>query len=234
MTFTLTVSKRGVGEADALRQKNMVPGVLYGPGAKPISIMADYNSFAKLYDTAGESSLIDLTIEGEKTPVKTLVQDIQYDPVKRQMIHFDLRRININKEMEVVIELRFINEAPAVKGLGGTLVKTVKGLKVKCLPKDLISEIDVDLSVLKTFDDIIRLKDLTVPAGFKFMEKPEMAIAKVQAPLTEEQLKAMEEEGKKGVEVIEQVEKKVKEEEVVEEGAEGAKPEVKKEEKKKE
>ena|SRR3989339_1576239 len=234
MTFTFTVSKRAEGEAEALRLKNMVPGVLYGPGTKPISIVADYNSFAKLYNTAGESSLIDLTIDGEKNTIKTLVQDIQYDPVKRTMIHFDLRRIDMNKEMEVVVELHFINEAPAVKELGGTLVKTVEGLKVRCLPKDLISEINIDMSVLKTFDDIIRLKDLVVPAGLKFMENPEMAIAKVQAPLTEEQIKAMEEEGKKGVEVIEQVEKKVKEEEVAEEGAEGAKPDAKKEEKKKE
>jgi len=88
---------------------------------------------------------------------------------------------------------------------------------------------------LKTFEDIIRLKDLAVPVGLKLMDNPEMAIAKVQAPLTEDQLKALEEEGKKGVEAVEKVEKKVKEgdeEEVA--GAEGAKPEAKKEEKKEE
>lgn len=234
MTFTFTVLKRGKGEPEVLRQTGVVPGVIYGPGTEPISVSAEYTKLAKLYDSAGESSLIDLTIEGGKDSFKALVQDLQYDPVSRKMIHFDMRRIDMNKEMEVMVELNFVGEAPAVKSLGGTLVKTVEGVNVRCLPKDLVSGITIDLGVLKTFDDIVRLKDLVVPAGIKFIDNPEMAITKVQAPLTEEQIKAMEEEGKKGVEVVEKVEKKV-EEEVVEEGAEGAaKPEEKKEEKKKE
>ena len=231
MTFNFTVLKRGKGEAEALRQTGVVPGVIYGPGTEPISVSAEYTKFAKLYDAAGESSLIDLTIEGATDSFKALVQDLQYDPVSRKMIHFDMRRIDMNKEMEVMVELNFVGEAPAVKSLGGTLVKTVEGVNVHCLPKDLVSEITIDLSILKTFDDIVRLKDLIVPAGIKFIDNPEMAIVKVQAPLTEDQIKAMEEEGKKGVEAVEKVEKKV-EEEVVEEGAEGAKPEAKKEEKK--
>lgn len=228
MTFTFTVLKRGKGEPSVLRETGVVPGVIYGSGTEPISVSAEYTKLAKLYDAAGESSLIDLTIEGEPTPFKALVQDLQYDPVSRKMIHFDMRRIDMNKEMEVMVELKFVGEAPAVKSLGGTLVKTVEGVNVHCLPKDLVSEITIDLGVLKTFDDIVRLKDLVVPAGIKFIDNPEMAIVKVQAPLTEEQIKAMEEEGKKGVEAVEKVEKKV-EEEVAEEGAEGAaKPEEKK------
>ncbi len=234
MTFTFSAKKRGKREADSIRASGGVLGVLYGQGCDPVSMSAEHVAFVKLYDAAGESSLIDLSLEGEKEPIKVLIQDVQYDPVKRGIIHFDLRRINMNKEMEVSVELNFIGEAPAVKSLGGTLVKTVESLNVKCLPKDLVSQIDVELGVLATFSDTIRLKDLKIPAGFKLMDKPEMVIAKVLAPLTEEQLKAMEEEGKKGVEVVEKVEKKVKEGEEEEVVAEGAKPEVKKEEKKEE
>jgi len=223
MTFNYSVTKRGAKDAEFIRASGGLPGVLYGVGREPVSISADYNSFIKLYDGAGESSLIDLSLEGEKTAVKVLVQDVQYDPVKRKMIHFDLRQIDMNKEMEVAVELNFVNEAPAVKELGGTLVKTVETLNVRCLPKDLVSSFDVDLSVLKTFDDIVRLKDLVLPAGMVALDNPEMAVAKVLAPLTEDQLKAMEEEGKKGVEAVEQVEKKVKDDE------EGAEDDTKKE-----
>ncbi len=234
MTFSFSVQKRGKEDVVALRAEHKLPGVLYGPEIKSVSIMADQRIFEKLYNSAGEASLIDLTVDDGK-PAKVLIQDVQYDPVKRMMTHFDLRQINMNKEMEVMVELNFVGEAPAVKALGGTLVKPAEGLNVRCLPKDLVSEITVDLNVLKTFEDIIRLKDLAVPVGLKLMDNPEMAIAKVQAPLTEDQLKALEEEGKKGVEAVEKVEKKVKEgdeEEVA--GAEGAKPEAKKEEKKEE
>lgn len=236
MTFSFSAQKRGKEDVVALRAEHKLPGVLYGPEIKPVSIMADSRIFEKLYNSAGEASLIDLTVDQGK-PVKVLIQDVQYDPVKRMMTHFDLRQINMNKEMEVMVELNFVGEAPAVKALGGTLVKPAEGLNIRCLPKDLVSEITVDLNVLKTFEDIIRLKDLAVPAGLKLLDNPEMAIAKVQAPLTEEQLKAMEEEGKKGVEAVEKVEKKVKEGEEPDSASDEATPgkgeDVKKEEKKK-
>lgn len=237
MTFSFSAQKRGKEDVGALRAERKLPGVLYGPETKPVSIMADYRIFEKLYDSAGESSLIDLTIDGvQGEATKVLIQDVQYDPVKRVMTHFDLRQINMNKEMEVAVELNFVGEAPAVKSLGGTLIKAVERLNVKCLPKDLVGSIEIDLNSLKTFDDSIRLKDLKLPAGIACVDNPEMMIAKAQAPLTEEQLKALEEQGQKGVESVEAVEKKVKEgeEEEAAAGAEGAKPEAKKEEKKKE
>ena len=234
MTFSFSAQKRGKEDVVALRAEHKLPGVLYGPEIKSVSIMADQRIFEKLYNSAGEASLIDLTVDDGK-PAKVLIQDVQYDPVKRVMTHFDLRQINMNKEMEVMVELNFVGEAPAVKALGGTLVKPAEGLNIRCLPKDLISEITVDLNVLKTFEDIIRLKDLAVPAGLKLLDNPEMAIAKVQAPLTEDQLKAMEEEGKKGVEAVEKVEKKVKEpDSASDEATPGKGEEVKKEEKKEE
>lgn len=211
MIFSFSVKKRGSEEAGDLRQQNQIPGILYAKGKESISVSADSRAFEKLYNEAGESSLIDLTIEGAKEVVKVLVKDIQIDPVKRTITHFDLYQIDMNSEMEVEINLNFVGVSPAVKSLGGTLVTTVETVEATCLPKDLVSEINVDLSVLNTFEDIIRLKDLVLPNGIKLEQNPEMVIAKVQAPLTEEQLKAMEEEGPKSVEEVE-VEKKGKEE----------------------
>ena len=220
MTFSFSVKKREDKGSEDLRANNLLPGVIYGAGSEPVSVSAEYRVFENLLKEAGESSLIDVTIEGAKEPVKALIQDVQIDPVKRTIIHFDLRQINMNKEMEVEVELNFVGEAPAVKALGGTLVKVAETLAVKCLPKDLVSEVNVDLSVLATFDDIIRLKDVVLPAGLKADDDAEKVIAKVLAPLTEEQLKAMEEQGPKSIEEVE-VEKKGKEE--VEGEAEGKK-----------
>ena len=220
MTFSFSVKKREDKGSEDLRANNLLPGVIYGAGSEPVSVSAEYRVFENLLKEAGESSLIDVTIEGAKEPVKALIQDVQIDPVKRTITHFDLRQINMNKEMEVEVELNFVGEAPAVKALGGTLVKVAETLAVKCLPKDLVSEVNVDLSVLATFDDIIRLKDVVLPAGLKADDDAEKVIAKVLAPLTEEQLKAMEEQGPKSIEEVE-VEKKGKEE--VEGEAEGKK-----------
>ncbi|MBD3311094.1 MAG: 50S ribosomal protein L25 [Candidatus Magasanikbacteria bacterium] len=220
MNYSLKVDKREPKNSGELREQGKIPAILYGPEreeAQPVSL--DYNVFEKLYDEAGESSLIDLTVEGEKEPVKVLIQDIQYDPVKNDIIHVDFRQIKMGEEMYTTIELEFVNESPAVKELGGTLVKGNDYLNVKCLPKDLVSEIKVDLAVLETFDDTITIADLSIPEGITVTDNPDALIAKVSAPLTEEQLKAMEEETA-SVEDVE-VEEKGKEGEETEEGEEG-------------
>lgn len=223
MNINLIAKKREAGKAEEVRAMGFIPGVLYGPEIEPISISIDYNTFAKLYSEAGEATLLDFTLEGEnKEPVKVLIQDVQYDPVSRRITHIDFRQIRMGVAMHATVELRFTGESPAVKGLGGTLVKAHDHVGINCLPKNLISHIDVDLSVLNTFADMIHVKDLILPEGVVVTDSPDMVIAKVNEPLTEDQLKAMDEKGPKGVEEV-AVEKKGKEEAGTEDAA-GAKP----------
>lgn len=196
-----------------VREEGQIPAVLYGPEIQPVSIAVDRTAFQKLYAEAGESTLVDLVVDGGK-PAKVLIQDVQYDPMKGMAIHVDFRQINMNKEMTATIELNFVGEAPAVKELGGTLMKPLTTLSVKCLPKDLVSSVDVDLTVLKTFDNIIRVADLVLPAGITSLEEADTTVAKVSPPLTEDQLKAMEESSTVNVADIEiSVERGKKEEE---------------------
>lgn len=226
MAFTFVAKKRGTDKPQELRASGLIPAVLYGSGEESVSLMVDYVPFKKLYNEAGESSLIDLSIDGgaQDKPVKVLIQELQYDPVKGNIIHIDFRRIDMNKEMHATLELNFINESPAVKELGGTLMKTHDTLDIKCLPKDLVAEVNVDLGILKTFSDVVHVKDLVLPDGIKVLNDLDLVIAKVAAPLTEEQLKAMEETTAPNIDQIE-VEKKGKEE--VEGEGEGEKGEEK-------
>jgi len=141
--------------------------------------------------------------------------------------------------MTATVELRFVGEAPVIKEQGGTLMRNLESVEVKCLPKDLVSHIDVDLTVLKTFDDVVKIKNLIVPAGITITNPhAEDLIAKATAALTEEEIKAMEESAKPADLTKIEVAGKKKEEEG-EEGVEAAaKPEAgagkeeKKEEKK--
>jgi large subunit ribosomal protein L25 len=210
MTFTITAQKRTSGAADALRADGGIPAVVYGPEIESFPVGIDYRTFEKLYQEAGESSLLDLAVDGG-TPINVLIQDVQYDPVKGRIIHVDFRQIKMGEEMTATVELNFIGESDAVKTLGGTLNKTIDSVDVKCLPKDLVGHIDVDLSTLKTFDDVITIGSLTIPVGISITDNPDTPVAKVAAPLTEDQLKAMEESGPSSVDEIE-VEKKKEEE----------------------
>jgi len=223
--YKISANERTAKGAE-MRTKNLIPAVVYGAGKDSVSLTLNYDEFAKLYDEAGEASLIDLSL-GEKNDGKVLIQAIQYDPVSDRIIHVDLRRIDMNKAMTATVELRFIGEAPVIKEQGGTLMHNVESVEVKCLPKDLISHIDVDLSVLKTFDDVIKVKDLPVPAGITITNpNAEDLVAKTTAALTEDELKAIEDAAKASdLSTIEVAGKKKEEEEGAEAAAEGEKKE---------
>lgn len=216
MAIAISAKKRAAGEAEKLRAGGMIPGVVYGPGMEPQVVAVETGAFEKMYAEAGESTLIDFSVDGGDA-VKVLVQDVQYDPVNEKPIHVDFRQINMNEEMSAMIELEFVGESQAVKE-GGTLLTQMEAVEITCLPKYLVSSIQVDLGALKTFDDAIHVKDLKFPEGITPTEDGEAVVAKVSAPLTEEELKAMEESSAPvNLEQIE-VEKKGKKEE---EGAEG-------------
>lgn len=211
MTYAISATKR-TGDAAALRTSGLIPAVVYGPDIKPFSVAIPYQVFVSLYDKAGDSSIIDLSLEGSNEPTKVLVQDVQYDPVSGRVTHIDFRQINMKKEMTAPVEIIFVGESAAVKSLGGTLVKALSALNVKCLPQDLVGQIEVDISPLKTFTDTIRIGDISIPAGITVTDSPDTTIAKVLAPLTEDQLKAMEEgTGPKSLDEIEVEEKGKKE-----------------------
>ncbi|OGF30244.1 hypothetical protein A2533_01900 [Candidatus Falkowbacteria bacterium RIFOXYD2_FULL_35_9] len=186
--FNFSVKKRlemGRNVKD-LAEQGMVSGVVYGPELEQnFYIKMREADMKKLYSEAGESSLINLTIEGEKDPMEVLIKDVVYNPVKPLIHHVDFYKIKRGQKIEAVVELEFIGEAPAVKALGGMLSTPIDEVTIKCLPKDLLSEIKVDLSVLKTFDAVIHVKDLQVPEGVEIMADKDDTVATVNAIIEE-------------------------------------------------
>jgi len=225
--FQIEVKKREIigRKVNSLRSEGIVPGVIYGSGTKSRNIVIDQKVLEKLYYEAGESNLIDLTVEGEK-PVKVLIQEIQKDPVYDHPVHVDFFEVRMDQKITTEIELNFVGEAPAVKEAGGTLIKNFDYLEIECLPGDLVSEIDVDLSKLKTFDDVIRVSDLTIPEGIRVLQDERRSIAVVAPPLSEKELEELEKAPEAEVGDVEVAEKgKAAEEgeegEAKEEGKEG-------------
>jgi large subunit ribosomal protein L25 len=202
MDFVIKADKREAGKPELDRAQDLIPSIVYGPEIDPISISVQYQDFIKLLAEAGESSLINCEIEGVSEPIVVLIQDIQHDPVKGKVTHVDFRQIKLGENLETPIVLAFVGESDAVKSAGGTLIRSLDEVNVKCLPRHLVSHIDVDLSKLASFDDIIHIGDLVLPEGITITDDPKTVVAKVSAPLTDEQIKAMEEEGAKGVESV--------------------------------
>lgn len=213
------------------REQGALPAVTYGAGNETVSLDLNNGDFLKLYKLAGDSSLIDLEIDG-KNVGKVLVHEVQYHPVKDVPTHVDLRRIDMNKMMQAPVVLHFIGEAPAVKAMGGTLVQNLSQVTVECLPKDLVSFIEVDLGTLKSFEDLVKVKDLVLSEGLTVVTPHgDALVVKVAASLTEDEIKALEDAGKNlDVNKIESSGKKKEEEGAA---GEAAKPGEKKAEEKK-
>jgi large subunit ribosomal protein L25 len=190
---TIDAQKREItGRAtDALRAAGSVPAVMYGFGTEPTNIVVDRNAFVKVYAQAGESTVVDLTIDGVAHPV--LIADVQRDPLTDFFTHIDFRRVDRSKKIEANIRIVLVGESSAVKNLGGTLIQSLEELEVFALPDKLVSEIEVDIAKLATFDDVVRVSDIVVPEGIEVKDDAETAIASVQAPRSEEELAALNE-----------------------------------------
>lgn len=174
-----------------LRAEGGVPAVVYGKGVASSDLTLDGRVFEKVFNKAGESSLIDLSVEGA-APVKVLVHDVQYDPLKGTIDHVDFRQVNMKEKLEADVILKFVGEAPAVKAQGAILVRNMDTITVRCLPGDLVHEIEVDLSKLANIDDHVNVGALTPPPGIEFMAEPTELIIVAQAPISEEELAALE------------------------------------------
>jgi len=186
MTISLSATTRtqtGHG-AEALRAQGLVPGVIYGHKLENRLVSLNQSELLKAYKQGGESTLIDLTIDG-KEAIEVLIKEMQIVPLKDILSHVDFYQVKKGEKIETEIELHFIGESPAVKSMGGTLVKALDEVNVKCLPRDLVKSIDVDISVLKGFTESIHVKDLPIPASMEILTDGEIMVAMVAAPKEE-------------------------------------------------
>ncbi|MFH1656774.1 MAG: 50S ribosomal protein L25 [Candidatus Nealsonbacteria bacterium] len=210
--------REGKDRPEILRKQGILPAVLYGSEIKSQSVQVDLKQFEKIFDKAGESSLITLKTENKEFMV--LIHEIQKDPVSSQITHVDFYQPILTEEVEATVPLIFEGEALAVKDLGGTLVKEAQELTVKALPQNLPHDIKINVEILKTFEDEILVKDIKLTEGVKIIKEPEALIVKVSPPQKEEEEfeKPADEEAEKveGAEGEEKTEGENKEEEVKE------------------
>lgn len=174
------------------RKEGIIPAIMYGNKVTPKMIWVDFLAFSKVHGVAGESSIIELTFDkGKKANV--IIQDLAYDAMTNRVAHVDFFEVRMDQELEAHIPLQFINDAPAVREMGGVLVKTLEEVEVRCLPKDLPHALSIDLSVLKDFSIHIQVKDLVMPKGVTVLTDALTTIVLVEAPRTEAQMAALDE-----------------------------------------
>ncbi|MBU0722163.1 50S ribosomal protein L25 [Patescibacteria group bacterium] len=174
------------GKAKNIRATGFIPAVIYGFGKDNKNIKVKKHDFEKVFAIAGEFNLVDLSID-QAQPVKVIIKDVQRDGLTDNVIHIDFYQVDMTKKIIAEIPLNFIGEAKAIKELGGTMVKNMDTVEVECLPGDLVSHIDVDISVLANFDQFIRLHDLVLSNGIVLAQETNEVVVGVVETKAEEQ-----------------------------------------------
>lgn len=182
--ITLNVEKRDLKVSlSEIRKAGKMPAVFYGKKEQSTPIMLPLAVFEKTLKEAGESTILHL--DGEGIDVDVLIHDVDLDPVTDKPRHADFYAIEKGKKLHIQVPIEFVGVAPAVKDLGGILVKVAHEIDIEALPKDLPHNIEVDISKLATFDDVITAGEIKMPEGVTLKAKPEEIIASVYEPKDE-------------------------------------------------
>ena len=198
-----------------IRDQGLLPAVISGKDLGSIPLTLNKKEFEKLYREAGESTLVDVIIEGEK-PQKALITEVAVDPVTDEIIHANFHAVTLTEKVTAMVPIKIVGESPVVKGGEGILLTVLDELEVEALPQDLPSKIPVDVSQLDEIGKGITVEDLKIDRSkIKILNDPEDLIVKVDYPQREEEEETPPEE-------VEPTSEEEKEEETPKEEAESA------------
>ena len=194
----LTAQRRTITgkKVKRLRQQGIIPAVLYGPGVESTPLQVEERALHRAMRRAGQR-LINLRIEGDPQPHRVLAREVQRDVITGRVLHVDFLEVSLTQKLTTRVPVVLVGEPdPVHRGLA-VLLQGVDEVEISCLPEDLISSIEVDVSDLE-LDQVIQVKDLRVPAGVEILTEPEEMVAQLsllrvaKAQLAEEE--AIEEE----------------------------------------
>jgi large subunit ribosomal protein L25 len=164
-------------EARRVRRDGKIPAVVYGAGKDSLPISVDPRVVTRILNSeTGHNTIFDLALNGENT--KAMIVDWQYEPIKGRLLHIDLKRIALDKVLRVSVPIFLEGEAAGVKQEGGILEQMLREVEIECLPADIPSHIDVDVSHL-TFGKVLRVSDLPHSEKLKFLTDANQPVAHV-------------------------------------------------------
>lgn len=146
-----------------LRKEGIVPANIFGKKIKSLAIQASENDLNKIYKDAGETSLIEIDLAGDKTKTAkrvVLISDVQTDPITDKLIHIDFREVDLKEKVNAQVPVELTGESPAEKQGLGTVVQYISEVEVEALPTDLPESFELDQSVLEKVDDSLMIKNL--------------------------------------------------------------------------
>lgn len=203
--FKLKANKRELlgKKTKKLRSKGVIPGVVYSSNTPSENIELNLKDFEKLFNQAGHSTLIDINFDNIE--FKGLIDEVQTNPRTGKVSHVMINKVNLKEEITAEVPVELIGESPAVKIEKGVIVTALNEISIKCLPTDLPSKIEIDISILQAIGDSISVGQIQLPKGVKLVHEEDLenTVITVTAPQKEEiEEVAKEEVSPESVEIL--------------------------------
>ncbi len=182
-TLTISLDPRTVigKKVKNLRKSGIIPVHLYGQGADSQALQCEAKTLYRLLSEAGMNTPITVTIPGQEEQRLTFVREIQWDPVKGELLHVDFLNVDVANEITAMVPIVLTGEAPAVQTTPDASVgQLLREVEVRALPLDVPSEFAVDLGMIVEPGDVIRLSDLTLPDRVSYLTDPDEVIVRIE------------------------------------------------------
>jgi large subunit ribosomal protein L25 len=164
--------------ARRVRVSGKIPAVVYGAGAEAVAVTVDPRVITKiLHSDSGHNTIFDLDVTGASL-VKAMIVDWQHEPIKGALLHIDLKRIAMDKKMIVSVAIQLVGVPVGVRTQGGILEHVLREVEIECLPGDIPSHLDVDVSNLE-LHGVIHVSDLPHSGSIKFLGEEDATVAHV-------------------------------------------------------
>jgi large subunit ribosomal protein L25 len=165
------------GAVNQLRRDGNVPGIFYMKGVEPIPVYVSEKALKPIVFTS-ETHIINLKV-GDGEEYKSILKNVQFDPVTDRVVHFDLLGISADQEIQIDVPIMFEGQAKGVKE-GGIVQQTLHKVTVSCLPANIPQHITINVSDL-ALGDSVHVRDLAIE-NVRFLQNPEVIIVSVVVP----------------------------------------------------
>lgn len=186
----LAVEKRKITgkKVKLLRREGLLPANIYGKKTKSLAVQLPAKLFLSVFKEVGETGLLELKVSGEDSARPVLVHNVHFHPVSSDPLHVDFYQVDLKEKVTTKIPVEIVGESPAIKEKIGILIQPLSEVEVEALPADLPEKIEVDISGLKAVDETITVDQVKVAEGIKILTEGKEVLAKIEPPVTQEEV----------------------------------------------
>jgi large subunit ribosomal protein L25 len=162
-----------------LRRQGITPVHVFGHGIESLALQCDTDTLQRVLSQTGQTRIINLKIDGEKTPRTVMARETQQNILKGDLLHVDFYQVKMTEVIDVDVPIVLVGEAPALRNKENMLSQELNELSIQCLPGDIPNSIEVYVSSLTEPDQTIRVSDIVPGKGVTIVNDPEVMVARI-------------------------------------------------------